>query len=55
LNCYVCAAESRIEPAVATCPACNAGLCLTHVRVTASQEPGGINTGCSHDTWIRKS
>lgn len=55
MNCYVCATKDmRDVPAVALCRHCDAGLCLTHLRVAAStQQAGGLNLACTHDTWAR--
>lgn len=52
MNCYECAKTGTDSPAVASCPGCYAGLCLHHVRETASVAgPGGTRIGCTHDTW----
>ena len=52
MNCYVCATTGVDSAAVATCPDCNAGLCLRHVRDAArAANRGGTHIGCSHDIW----
>ncbi len=51
MNCYVCTREQSVTPAVAVCRYCGAGLCLVHVEETAKWRPGGMFTGCPHDTW----
>lgn len=53
MNCYVCATKDMREaPAVALCKHCDAGLCLQHLRVAAAtQQAGGLNLACIHDTW----
>ncbi len=52
MNCYICAREGTDSTAVALCPHCHAGLCLVHVEETAvAARPGGMFTGCTHNTW----
>lgn len=52
MHCLTCARTGAVEVAVATCPHCSAGLCLTHVEETASRRgPGGMRLSCGHDTW----
>jgi hypothetical protein len=53
MNCLVCARSARNPaPAVAICPHCSAGLCLTHVEETArTPSPGGMRLSCGHGTW----
>jgi len=57
MNCYVCATrQGTPTPAVALCRHCDAGLCLPHLRETAaSQQAGGMNLNCIHDTWLGTS
>ena len=51
--CYCCAEEGTDRPAVALCRSCNAGLCLTHLRMTtASLAFSPMLASCRHDTWI---
>jgi hypothetical protein len=54
MNCYVCARAGKAErSAVATCPHCQAGLCLEHVEATARDSgPGGMRIACDHETWV---
>jgi hypothetical protein len=33
MNCYDCATRERVEPAVASCVSCNAGLCAHCLRI----------------------
>jgi hypothetical protein len=51
--CYPCAEQGTDRPAVALCRSCNAGLCLEHLRSTATQLASShmLDT-CQHDTWI---
>ena len=38
------------------CRHCDAGLCLPHLRETAAtQQAGGMNLNCIHDTWLGTS
>lgn len=52
MNCYVCATQDGVEPAVAICRHCGAGLCLEHTRKAAAWPgPGGMaGFTCKHDT-----
>jgi hypothetical protein len=51
--CYSCAEEGIDRPAVALCRSCTAGLCMEHLRATASHLASShILDGCHHDTWI---
>jgi hypothetical protein len=56
--CYPCAEQGTDRPAVALCRSCNAGLCLDHLRATATQLASShmLDTcqhdTCQHDTWI---
>jgi hypothetical protein len=50
--CYSCAAQGIKQPAVALCRSCTAGLCLEHLRDTASRFASSrILESCHHDTW----
>ena len=52
MNCYECVKNDTKSAAVAICRCCGAGLCLRHLRETASESgPGGMNFYCRHDTW----
>jgi hypothetical protein len=54
MNCYVCATDGRTEAAVALCPRCHVGLCLTHLRAAATDpQRDRTHLGCSHDAWQR--
>jgi len=57
MNCYVCATrDATTTAAVAICRHCNAGLCLPHLReAAATQQAGGMNLTCIHDTWMSTS
>jgi len=50
--CYSCAEQGIDQPAVALCRSCSAGLCLAHLRETASRFASShmLDT-CHHDTW----
>lgn len=53
--CYSCAEEGIDRGAVALCQSCAAGLCMEHLRATASRSASGhILDGCHHDTWIAR-
>ena len=50
--CYPCAERGTDQPAVALCRSCNAGLCLEHLRATATHFASShILDACQHDTW----
>jgi hypothetical protein len=50
--CYSCAEQCIHQPAVALCRSCNAGLCMEHLRETASLfESDSMLATCHHDTW----
>lgn len=50
--CYICAEEGSDQPAVALCRSCNAGLCLAHLRATATHLASShMLDSCHHDTW----
>jgi hypothetical protein len=50
--CYSCAEEGIDRPAVALCRSCTAGLCMEHLRATASRFASShMLDGCHHDTW----
>jgi hypothetical protein len=50
--CYLCAETGIDRQAVALCRSCNAGLCLEHLRETASHFASShILDSCHHDTW----
>jgi hypothetical protein len=54
MKCLVCARAGDDRSAVAICPHCSAGLCLTHVGEAANQPgPGGMRLSCGHGTWER--
>jgi uncharacterized protein DUF2180 len=52
MRCYSCAEQGIDEPAVALCRSCHAGLCLVHLRETATHLAAShmLDT-CRHDTW----
>ena len=50
--CYSCAQHGIERPAVALCRSCTAGLCMEHLRATASHLASSyILDSCHHDTW----
>lgn len=50
--CYCCAEHGTDRPAVALCRSCNAGLCLAHLRATATHLASShMLDSCHHDTW----
>jgi hypothetical protein len=52
MDCYECATAGIERHAVALCRSCGAGLCMDHLRQTASYfATGAIRTACSHGTW----
>jgi hypothetical protein len=52
MQCYCCAEQGIEQPAVALCRSCSAGLCLDHLRETATRfESATILDSCHHDTW----
>ena len=52
MECYVCSETGARQVAVALCPKCSAGLCLTHVRETAAVlRNGSLYPDCHHTTW----
>jgi hypothetical protein len=52
MHCYVCAKQGVEQAAVALCRSCSAGLCLQHLRETATQFASDhILAPCHHDTW----
>lgn len=51
MECYVCATGNEHVVAVASCPSCQAGLCLAHVRRLAAARSGGTALSCDHLTW----
>ena len=52
MSCYVCAEHGVEQPTVALCRTCSAGLCLEHLRQTATRlQSDGILASCHHDTW----
>jgi len=56
MNCLICTREATPTPAVALCPHCSAGLCLTHVEETKRDwGPGGTDLSCDHGTWDKAS
>jgi hypothetical protein len=51
--CHSCAEQGVDRPAVALCRSCSAGLCMEHLRETASRFASShILDSCHHDTWI---
>jgi hypothetical protein len=51
--CYSCAEQAVDRPAVALCRSCSAGLCMEHLRATASHLASShVLDACQHDTWI---
>jgi hypothetical protein len=54
--CFPCATARDESPAVALCPHCHAGLCLSHVAQAATyQGRGGTRLGCGHSTWEERA
>ncbi len=51
MDCYVCATRGEHLVAVASCPSCQAGLCLGHVRELAGARSGSTALSCDHLTW----
>jgi len=51
MECYVCSETGAWQAAVALCPKCSAGLCLTHVREAAMLRNGSLYPDCHHTTW----
>jgi len=52
MRCYPCAEQGVDRPAVALCRSCHAGLCLEHLRETATKIAAGhMLETCDHDTW----
>lgn len=52
MQCYSCAEQGIQRPAVALCRVCAAGLCLEHLRETASRSARGrLLASCHHSTW----
>jgi hypothetical protein len=52
MDCYECATAGIERHAVALCRSCGAGLCMEHLRQTASYfATGAIRPACSHGTW----
>lgn len=50
--CYSCAEEGIDRRAVALCRSCSAGLCMQHLRATASRFASShMLDACHHDTW----
>jgi hypothetical protein len=50
--CYCCVEQGIQQPAVALCRSCSAGLCLEHLRETASRFGSShVLDTCHHDTW----
>ena len=50
--CYSCVEQGIQQPAVALCRNCSAGLCMEHLRETASRfGSDNILASCHHDTW----
>jgi hypothetical protein len=51
--CYPCAEQGVQQTAVALCRSCSAGLCMDHLRETAShfKSAGRVEPQCHHDTW----
>ena len=50
--CYSWAEQGVDRPAIALCRSCFAGLCMDHLRETASHFTSGHVSGqCHHDTW----
>ena len=50
MNCYECAKAGATEPAIAICPHCYAGLCISHLdEDVADPGRGGTYLGCAHD------
>ena len=53
--CYPCAEQGFEQQAVALCRSCSGGLCLDHLRETASRFGSShILDSCHHDTWVVK-
>jgi hypothetical protein len=52
MNCFECAKDGSTNAAVALCRHCNAGLCMDHLRDSATDRSrGGLQTTCRHTTW----
>lgn len=47
MNCYLCAAEEKVVPAIAACPHCGAGLCMAHFDHPQLGH-AGMQYGCNH-------
>lgn len=48
MNCYECAKANSSVPAVALCPNCSAGLCLSHLHQAAAYHDGATWLRCPH-------
>jgi len=56
MNCLECAKGGSTTIAVALCQHCNAGLCMDHLRDTATdRSPGQMQVTCCHSTWDAQS
>ena len=51
MNCFECAKDGSTNAAVALCRHCNAGLCVDHLRDSATESQGGLQATCRHTTW----
>jgi hypothetical protein len=51
MQCYCCAEKGIERTAVALCRSCSAGLCVDHLRETASRFESNVLDSCHHDTW----
>ncbi|MCH0562318.1 MULTISPECIES: DUF2180 family protein [unclassified Streptomyces] len=49
MNCYDCALENKVVPAIAVCAHCGCGLCMEHACVIgqAVQRPAGMGPSSS--------
>ena len=48
MNCYVCARDSLLTPAVAICKNCGVALCMVHLAEMQASRPGGTEPGWPH-------
>lgn len=53
MHCYECKKQGKSEEAVALCPTCSVGLCMTHLRATSEAVSGPTWFTCPHDSTAR--
>jgi hypothetical protein len=53
MHCYECKKQGKSEEAVALCPTCSVGLCMTHLRETSEAVSGPTWFDCPHDSTAR--